>query len=134
MSDANRKLIQEMCEAFGRRDWKAGLEPISDDIEWDMSTYGSWPDTGVVHGPAAVQTFFRSYLGTWDDYEIDFDQYLDVGDEVLVIVHDRGRGKGSGALVERHWAQLWTVRDGKVVRFRAYANPQAGLEAAGLAG
>jgi hypothetical protein len=49
------------------------------------------------------------------------------GDEVLVLVRDRGRGKGSGALVERSWAQLWTVRVGEVVRFRPYADREAAL-------
>ena len=123
-----------MCEAFARRDWESGLEPLAADIEWDMSTYETWLDPRVTRGKAAVQEFLRSFVGTWDDYEIEFERYLEAGDQVLVIVRDRGRGKGSGALVERHWAQLWTVRDGKVVRFRPYADPEAGLEAAGLAG
>jgi ketosteroid isomerase-like protein len=134
MSAANVELVRGMCEAFARRDWHGGLEPLAADIEWDMSTYEDWIDPGVTRGTAAVQEFFRTFLGTWEEYEIEFERFFDAGDEVLVIVRDRGRGKASGALVERRWAQLWTVRDGKVVRFRPYAEPQAGLEAAGLAG
>jgi ketosteroid isomerase-like protein len=32
--------------------------------------------------------------------------------------------------VERRFAQLWTVRDGKVVRFRVYADRDEALRAA----
>jgi ketosteroid isomerase-like protein len=116
-----------MCEAFARRDWPSALAPLDPDIEWDMSTYEAWLDPRVTRGTEAVQEFFRSFLGTWDDYEIEFEEFIDAGDEVLVLVRDRGRGKGSGAPVERTWAQLWTVRDGKVVRFRPYADRETAL-------
>jgi ketosteroid isomerase-like protein len=119
-----------MCEAFSRGDWAAAAAPLHDDIEWDTTTMGLWPEAAVLRGKDAVLQFFARFLGTWDDYRAEFEEFIDAGDHVVALIHDGGSGKASGAEVERRFAQLWTVLDGKVVRFRAYADREAALRAA----
>jgi ketosteroid isomerase-like protein len=92
MGRSEVELVRQMCEAFSRGDWAAAAAPLHDDIEWDTTTMGLWPEAAVLRG--------------------------------------KGSGKASGAEVERRFAQLWTVLDGKVVRFRAYADREAALRAA----
>jgi hypothetical protein len=47
-------------------------------------------------------------------------------------VHQWGRGKVSDAAVEEsHW-QVWTVRDGKVVRVALHPDREKALQAVGL--
>jgi ketosteroid isomerase-like protein len=49
-----------------------------------------------------------------------------------VTVHYYGRGKASGVEVEmRHW-HVWTLRDGKAVRWRVLNARGEALEAVGL--
>jgi ketosteroid isomerase-like protein len=57
---------------------------------------------------------------------------VDAGERVLASVTFRGRGKQSGA--EAAWSvwQLWTTRDGKVVRGQGFTNREETLEAAGM--
>ena len=55
-----------------------------------------------------------------------------VGDRVFVTAHFRGRGKASGAEVEGCRFEVYTLRDGKVLRFDEYADRPEALEAAGL--
>ena len=43
-----------------------------------------------------------------------------------------GRGRGSGVEVEGRESALWTLRDGKVVRYAWFHEPADALEAAGL--
>jgi uncharacterized protein len=132
MGEQQVQLVREMCEAFARADWEAATSPLDADIEWDTTTMtGHWPEAAVVHGRDAVLSFFRNFLGTWESYAAEFEEYIDAGDHVIALIHDRGRGKASGAAVERRFAQLWTVRDGKVVRFRAFATVDEALRAAG---
>jgi len=78
--------------------------------------------------------FFRRFLGTWEDYHVTFQEFVDVGDNVVVSVRDGGRGKQSGAKVQREWAQLWTVRDGRVLAFRAFRDRASALAEAGVEG
>ena len=58
---------------------------------------------------------------------------IDLGeDQVVVVLREFGRGKGSGIEVERPTAGVWTLCDGKAVRIRFYAGKAEALEAAGL--
>ena len=58
------------------------------------------------------------------------EEFLDAGDQGVVIYRAVGRGKGSGIAVERRNAHLWTIRDGRAVRLEIFAT--GGVEAAGL--
>jgi ketosteroid isomerase-like protein len=54
------------------------------------------------------------------------------GDQVLVSVTNRGRGKRSGAETSWRLWTLWMLRDGKIVRGQGFTDPEEALEAAGL--
>ena len=58
--------------------------------------------------------------------------FIDAGDHVVVEVHEQGKGKGSGVPFEQMHTQVWTVRDGKLVRWRLFADGAQALEAVGL--
>jgi ketosteroid isomerase-like protein len=60
-------------------------------------------------------------------------ELIDAGDRVFISATFRGRGKHSGA--ETSWGPLWgvwTVRDGRMVRWLGFTDRDAALEAAGL--
>jgi hypothetical protein len=71
-------------------------------------------------------------MGIWEDYSIEIDAYVDAGDRVVVLAHDRGRGRGSGAEVDEPLGQVWTLRALRVVRVDMFRTHQEALEAAGL--
>ena len=54
------------------------------------------------------------------------------GDQVVVALHDRVRLAPGGAQIEDHFAHLWTIRDGIVVRIQVFESSAEALEAAGL--
>jgi hypothetical protein len=57
---------------------------------------------------------------------------LDAGDEVVATYRVHGRGRASGAEVDQRITLLWSVRDDKITRVRAYRERSEALEAAGL--
>jgi ketosteroid isomerase-like protein len=73
----------------------------------------------------------RTWLGAWDDFRLEAEDFVDAGDSVVVPFRVFARGKGSGARVERQWAHVWTLRDGKVVRFEVHLDVRRALEAVG---
>jgi ketosteroid isomerase-like protein len=101
VSAENVEIVRRMCDAYARRDWEAAAEPLAPEIEWDAATYSSWPDAEVFSGKQGVLDFFRRFLGTWEEYRVEFEEFIDRGDDVVVKVWDRGRGKVSGVEVER---------------------------------
>jgi ketosteroid isomerase-like protein len=61
------------------------------------------------------------------------EELLDAGgDDVLAYLHIHGRGKGSSAEFDVRAGWVFTVRDGGVVRIRAYYERADALAAVGL--
>ena len=79
---------------------------------------------------AGVEEFFRDWLHDFEGYEAEALDLLDLGDRVVVTVHDRAQGKGSGVPIERYHAQVWTFSDeGRVTRIEVFESREAALEA-----
>jgi ketosteroid isomerase-like protein len=53
-------------------------------------------------------------------------------DTVILIGRVQERGRASGIEVESHGAAVWTLREGKVVRFTIYQSGAEALKAVGL--
>ena len=102
------------------------------DFVWDMSHYDGWTEQPIYAGAEGAQRFLDDWTAVWDDWEIEIEELHDVGDKVVAIVHQRGRSKRSGMLVEGSMGQIWTVRDGKGTRMDMYSDPSEALKAVGL--
>jgi ketosteroid isomerase-like protein len=118
-------------ERYG--DVPALIERFESTIEWDFSRFVGWPEEQVYYGHEGLVKFWRAYLSAWGSIVWDLDEFFDAGDQVVVFVRQRARGRTSGVDTEYPpYAQLWTLRDGKIVRFAAYSERDEALEAAGL--
>jgi ketosteroid isomerase-like protein len=57
---------------------------------------------------------------------------IDAGENVIVVQHERSRSRDSDGYVERDLVQVWTLRDGLIVKYRTFETRDEALEAAGL--
>ena len=124
MSQENVEIVRDAFE--GRDDI---LDP---QFEWDFSAYAG---LDVAPRGTGRESFFRlmeRYRRAWLDYQRSLKEVVDAGEEVVVVVHESARLKQTQMLIERDLAQVWTFRDGKVTRLRAYGTKQEALEAVGL--
>jgi uncharacterized protein len=131
MSEENVEVVRRAFEAFNRGDLKGMVADVAPTFEYVAT--GAIPGAGGVYrGPEG----WRDFVGwIWDQFEsprVEIRELTEVGDQVLVSVTMRGRGKLSG--VEASWDvwQLWTVRDGEVVHGQGFTTKAEALEAAGL--
>jgi ketosteroid isomerase-like protein len=132
MSQENAELVRSIYAAWGGGDFRS-VEWAHHEIEFVIHAgpaSGSW--TGLV----AMAAAWRAYLGAWEGYRTEVDEYLELDDErVLVLLHLIGRGKTSGvALGEMRTkaANLCHVRGGKVMRLVLYQDQERGLADLGL--
>ncbi|HTQ68360.1 MAG TPA: nuclear transport factor 2 family protein [Solirubrobacteraceae bacterium] len=117
----------ELVEAIHRR-WNA-REPTHDLIDGKLEYVNPHDaiETGTVRGSDALQRVLEVY----PDYRIEVQRVIDAGDEVVVLGVVRGTSP-SGVSIEGRQGYVWTVRDGRAVRFRWFVDPDEALEAVGL--
>jgi uncharacterized protein len=129
MSEENVEIVRRMWEAF------LGEEPISalsfydPDVEWDGRNL---PDGQVAHGLEAIVEHTSRWAEMWDDWTMELEEFIDAGsDQVILVFREKGRSESGLQMDERH-AELYTLRDGKILRRKGFSDPAEALEAAGL--
>jgi ketosteroid isomerase-like protein len=74
----------------------------------------------------------REFLAQWSEFRIDAEEFVEVGETILVTERQHGTGKSSGISTEATFYSVWTFRDGLVTRARWETERATALEAAGL--
>jgi ketosteroid isomerase-like protein len=65
------------------------------------------------------------------EFRIEAQEFVEVGEAVLVTERQYGKGQSSGIETEMTFYAAWTFRDGLVVRIRWETDRARALEAAG---
>jgi uncharacterized protein len=131
MSGENVEIVRQALEKWNRGDYEPTLEALDPEIEWQVPP-GIVIGQEVYRGREEVQRGFAEWLAAWDTYRFEPKEMLDHGDHVLVGGMQIGRGRGSGVEVRLSTFSVFTLRDGKVTRHRAFRDRTDALEAAGL--
>jgi ketosteroid isomerase-like protein len=129
MSQEQVEVVREHIDAYRRQDVSVALSFMDPHAVLDMNRIdGSDPS----HGHEAIDRAVTRYVGAFDDYAYEVERLTDLGSgALLAVVTETGRGKGSGAPVNRSYAVLYTVIDGKIARITQFRSEQDALEAAG---
>ena len=129
MSQENLEIVRRQHEHFNRTGEL--LPQIYDsDAEWMAARED--PDAATHRGLEAIRGYFAQWTGMFEDIDFRAEELIDAGDKVFAWIRFSGKGVASGAPVETEQAQVWTFRDGKVMRVEEYFDRAEGLEAAGL--
>lgn len=130
MSRENVEVVGRIYDALARGDFDIALSHLHPEIEWHEPPHS--PSAGVYRGHEGVRRSFLGWAASWSDYRLDVDDLLEAGDDVLAKCRQRARGRASGVEVEQRLFNVWTLRDGIVVRMRIYHDEAEALEAARL--
>jgi ketosteroid isomerase-like protein len=107
-------------------DLDEALEYADPDIVWNPVEESS------AQGHDAVRASTTRWKSEWDDYELIPEEFADLNDRVVVTVRFRARGRGSGVEVDARLYDVFTLRDGKIVRMDQFAERFEALDALGL--
>jgi ketosteroid isomerase-like protein len=93
-------------------------------------------DPERAEGIAGMARMMRRYLAGWDEFRAGkVDEYREVDhSRVLVTGRMSGRGKASGAEVEREFVTVFELREGRVARLTVYPDRDRALADLGLEG
>lgn len=91
-----------------------------------------FPDAGRYVGDSALQERVESYIAIGWDGVFRSPEYIDAGEEVVVIFRAIGRGTIGGVPLDTAFGHLYLFEAGLLRRVRQYLSREATLEAAGL--
>ena len=115
--------------AFNRGDIDAAVKPFDPQIEW--SEPAEFPGGGAYHGRDEVKKYLAQSRAPWAEGSSEPEQLIPSGNRIVVLVHARFRAKGSNEWTDVRLADVYTIRDGKIVEMRAFSNRQEALRWAG---
>jgi ketosteroid isomerase-like protein len=130
MSRENVEIVRRGVDAFRRAAWEESVNLMAPEVEWHDAP--DLPGARRYRGREGVLAQWRGMAEALDDFTVEVDEFFDAGDDVVVFLTSRGRGRISGIEVSRKLAQVCTVRDGQVIKIVGYDNRAHALEAAGL--
>jgi len=132
MSAENVNVVKAFLNASLRRDMTRLAELADPELELH-GTVGGVQEGRVYRGLAEVIREYDEVDGeAWEERRIEPEDFLDADDEVVVLLHEFRRGRGSGVELEADTAAVFRVRDGRVVRMQGFLDRTAARQAAGL--
>jgi uncharacterized protein len=122
--DENVEVVRRIYAAWQRGE-SAG-QWMDRDIEYVN------PHDAVEQGVLRGRKSFARVTESFDEVSFEPERFVGAGEKVVVIAKLRGRGRASGIETETVQGYVWTVRDGKAVRFEWFRDPLEAMAAAGL--
>jgi ketosteroid isomerase-like protein len=129
MSRENVEFVREVYAEWERGNFRAGVDRYDPDAV--LVQHPGFPEAGTYEGLEGFADYMHTFLDAWEEVTIEAVELTEVGDSVVAVVVQRGIGKGSGAATDFSYFQVWTFRDGKVVRLEVIRDREAAYEAAG---
>ena len=133
MSSQTVDLARTGYAALAAGDLDRVLEIIDPEITIEVHTgRPDLPETQTLHGHAGFRENIGALLEVFEDIEVTPESFMDLGDRLLVEVHTVGHGRASGIRIENRIVHIWTMRDGRAVRFQVFGTRQEALDELGL--
>lgn len=120
----NTAVIKQAYAAFGRGDIPALLALVDENVDW-QPVLGAGPEvpaSGRRRGRAEVGHFFE-LLGKSTSFSIfDPREFVAQGDKVVALGHYTAKAIPTGGAFDSDWVMVFTLKNGKVVKFAEFSD------------
>jgi ketosteroid isomerase-like protein len=118
-------------------DWERGsdiTEAFDPKVEFTRTGGGSdvlgYPTES--RGIDGLWAALGAWTDEWSDVQAEAESFVEVEKRVLVLVRHRGVGKRSGVKMDHVDGWVFSISEGRIVRWDAYWNPDDAKRAVGL--
>lgn len=115
--------------AFNRGDFDAAVASLDPKIEWREPA--EFPGGGTYHGRAEVKKYLMQSRAGWAEGSSEPERFIPVGDRIVVFVYAHFRPRNSNEWQQVRLADVYTVRKGRIVQMKAFADRREALSWAG---
>ena len=131
MSQENVEIVRRCMAAFNAHDiagWSSFLGS-----EFGFVDHRAAVGEDSASGIEAVRRQLEGWFEAFPDYRAETEEFIDAGDRVVCVTQWRGTGAASGLPYDQAAAEVFTVREGKIVRAElGFADKDDALKAVGL--
>ena len=115
----NVELVKEAYSHFATGNVPAVLAMFDPAIEWhECKGMPFVKDDGIYTGPEAIVTnVFMNLPVSFDGFNIAVSEVFGVDDKVVMVGYYQGTNKATGNAFKANATHVWTVKEGKLVRF-----------------
>ena len=129
----NLDLVRSVYETQYRQDLDGFTGDFHPQIEWRFAVSFIYGEVNPIIGHDNVRAgSLRRLAGEWINFDGELAELLDAGDEIVGLGHYVGTNKATGRKLRAQFAHFWTVKDGKIVRWRQYTDTLQLAQVAGL--
>ena len=122
-------VVHAAYSAFGRGDVPAILDLLADEVEWKFVGARGLPYTGTFRTRDEIARWFASIPEVDEIQAFEPREFITGGEHVTVLGWERTRAVPDGKVFETDWVHVFTVRDGRIVRYLGMYDTQASAEA-----
>ena len=117
----NIDIVRDLYSAFQRGDIDTVMAGMSPDIDWrSVGDPEHWPGFGERQGREAARGYFDVLAEELDFRDFQVHEIDACGDKVIAEGVSKVAFKQGGLPVDAEWAHIYTLKDGKIVRFREF--------------
>ncbi|MQA75673.1 MAG: hypothetical protein GEU88_15260 [Solirubrobacterales bacterium] len=130
MSVEGERVIRRAFRAFGERDLEKLIELSDEQVEVSTVTGLLAGRTGPYRGAEGLRDYLDDLAATWKRIELQPQNFHPL-DEERTLVFGRVRAWHERGFLDSSNAWLWTVRAGRVIAVRVFADPNEARETFG---
>ena len=115
------EIVRAIYDGMLRGELDPWLAVVDEDSEWRWPP-GMIEGATVFRGPEGVRRGTSMWAEAWEQLAMEPQELLERGDEILVIVRYRARGRTSGLEIDEHVAHLWRFEGERLAEMSMRAN------------
>jgi ketosteroid isomerase-like protein len=124
----NLEMIKSIYHG-GAEESKRNLQSLlSPNVEWTETA--GFPYSGTYHGvQEVVKNVFANLAGDWIGFRADAENIYDAGETIIATGFYRATYRKTGKPMEASFAHVWTLKNGRIVKYVQYADTRKVWEA-----
>ena len=133
MAQENVELVHQLVDAVAEQDLARLIQLTDPEVEFH-SVFAQLREGGVYRGHDGIRQYMKDVAETAEILQATIDDTLAVGALVLAVGRLTYRGKGSQVETEAPVGYFLKVRRGRLLKLRAFQDPEQAIAAFGQPG
>lgn len=118
-------IVQQAYTAFGQGNVPAILDLLADEVDWEFVGSKNLPYAGRRRNRDEVAAFFAAIPVADAIHVFEPREFIEAGEHVTVLGWEQSTALDSKQDFASEWAHVFTVKGGKITRWRGFFNTAA---------